>query len=113
MTKIKNIKNNLLVNQPVKVSDVMAHNDSVCHKVKGIDNDISDSDEEDHIWKASDMTLKGIKSVISSLSDKNFEWSKGSKDGKESNKNFNEWLDCIMDQLHNDKKKNDDQDIFN
>ena len=113
MTKIKNIKNNLLVNHPAKCSDVMAKNDVVSQKVKGIELDESDSDEEDKVWKASDTTLKGIKSVITSLSDKNFEWSKCCKDGKESNKNFINWLDGIMDQLHSDKKKNDDQDIFN
>jgi len=113
MTKIKNIKQNLLIGQPVKSHQVMSKNEVVSNNIKGIENDNSDSEEENHIWTAKDTDLKSIKSVITTLTDDNFDWSKHSSDGKQSNKNFVEWLDAIMDKLHDDQKKNDDKDIFN
>jgi hypothetical protein len=114
MTKIKSIKQNLLIGQPMKTHQVMAQNEAISRQVKGNERpEPDDEEEEDHIWTAKDSDLKGIKSVITSLTDPNFDWSKSSSDGKQSHKNFNEWLCGVMDKLHSDRKKLDDQDIFN
>ena len=114
MTKIKSIKQNLLIGQPIKSSEVMAKNELVSQSIKGNENpEPNEDEEEDHVWTAKDDDLKSIKSVIATLNDPNFDWSKSSKDGKQSNKNFEAWLCSVMDKLHLDRKKLDDQDIFN
>ena len=75
----------------------------------------SDSDEEEpKAWEAISLEFKDAKRVINTLGDNNLiVWNKKKKLGKISHKNFNEWCDVIIEDLHKMQKKNDDNDIFN
>ena len=81
--------------------------------IQGVINPDSDSEEEDHVWKTNDTSLKGVRNVIDTLVDPVYEWNKQSSDGKKSMDNFIGWLDAISDQIYQHYKKNNDEDIFN
>lgn len=74
--------------------------------------DDSDSEEEDRVWTAVSDSLSDVKGVISSLNDDEKDWNKSSSDGKESNKNFHEWLDSVMKKYHKIQKDKDDEELF-
>ena len=113
MAGIKSIKKQICKGQPIKQSDIVDIGNKKCQEIRGLPHDDSDSEEEDHIWKPVSLDLKDRTKVIDSLVDDVFEWNKNSKDGKESHKNFNEWLLKISDDIFSHHKKNADEDIFN
>lgn len=107
---IKNIKKNL-INGNVQHNKVIDDCNKRCNDIKfGADD--SDSEEESHIWTAKDDSLKGIKGVIETLKDEEFYWD-NSSDGKQSHKNFKEWLDSVCLKLYDLKKNDNDELIFN
>jgi hypothetical protein len=80
---------------------------------KEVANDDYDSEEEDKVWTAISDRLSDVKNTISTLNDPEKEWVKASIDGKQSNKNFQEWLDKIMGLYHKIQKSKDDEELFN
>lgn len=109
MPGIKSIKKNIATGQ---VNQVIEQYDKRCDVVKGVACGDSESEEEDHVWQPISLDLKDRKKVIDTLNDEEFEWNKGTKDGKESHKNFKEWLYTMGDMLFEIHKKNNDNDIF-
>jgi hypothetical protein len=112
MGKLANIRKQINSGQPVQHHHVVEQGQKVCNKMKAQCQDDSDSEEEDHVWKPVSMDLKDRQVVIDSLTDEQFDWSKLSKDGKESNSNFHEWVDHIGSVLYKIHVKKNDDDIF-
>lgn len=109
---IKNIRKQLTTSQPVKVHQVMENSQKVCEKAKGELCDDSE-EEEDRVWRPSNMTVNGRKIVIDTINDDDYDWNKLTKEGKESNANFHGWVDSIAGQLYSIHLKNTDEDVFN
>lgn len=79
---------------------------------KEVEPDDYDSEEEDRVWTAISDRLSDVKGVINSLNDPEKEWSKVTIEGKESNQNFQKWLDKIMNDYHKIQKTKDDEELF-
>lgn len=109
---IKNIRKQISAGQPVKSHHVMEESQKVCQKMKGEITDDMDSEEENHIWQAVSMDLKDVKSTMQTLNDDEFDWSKHTSDGKQSNRNFKEWVDSITKEIYSKQKKENDDLIF-
>lgn len=79
---------------------------------KEVVDDDYDSEEENRVWSAISDGLSDVKGVISTLNDPEKDWSKVTADGKESNKNFTNWLDKVMKDYHKIQKSKDDEELF-
>lgn len=112
MGKLKNIRQQVSAGQPVKAHQVIEESQKRCEQMKGQACDQSDSEEEDHVWKPVSLDLKDRKVVIDSINDELYDWSKMTKDGKESNFNFHGWVDSIAGQLYTIHVKNHDNELF-
>ncbi len=122
---IKNIKKDLLskaVNPNMKhvthnINTDMHKKENKCnaelYKLKsGHQCDSDSEDEENRIWQPISDKLSDVKGSISSINDPVFDWNLKTKDGRRTNRNFNNWLDDIVDKLHTNQKKQDDNELF-
>ena len=112
MSAMKKIRQQVASGQPLKMNNVIDEGNKKCQQVKGVCTDETDSEEDDRIWKYIDDSLKGVKNTIESLKDPEFDWSHVTIDGKESHKNFKNWLDSVCGKLYDVHKKNNDDEIF-
>ena len=96
-----------MAGQPLKMNHVVDEANKKCEK-----EEANDSEEEDKVWKYTSDSLKDIRINIDTLQDPIYDFSHITIDGKESNKNFKEWLDSICDKLYDVKKKKTDNEIF-
>jgi hypothetical protein len=109
---IKDVKKQLTGMKPLQHHEVVQETQKRCEQMKGQECGESDSEEEDHVWKPVSLDLKDRKVVIDSINDEQYDWSKMTKDGKESNFNFHGWVDSIAGQLYTIHVKNHDNELF-
>jgi hypothetical protein len=112
MGKLADIRKQINSGQPVQHHHVVEQSQKVCNKMKGECQDDSDSEEEDRVWKPVSMELKDRQVVIDSINEGDYDWSKLSKDGKESNINLHQWIDHIGSVMYTIHVKKNDNEIF-
>jgi len=113
------IKNNVRLGTFIGEIENKHNKEIIKSKTPAVNSNIiaDDSDEEEEepkAWEALSLEFKDVKKVINTLEDKSglIVWNKKKKLGKISYKNFNEWCDVMIEDLHKMQKKGDDDEIF-